>query len=132
MRFLLGFLFGASYSGNRAFRVAFLLIILFLAFCALSDVKTSWAQRAGYPTVSSGSLIVDLSEDFQFGKRSGQEAVKQRRPSRSAPVVSVEHGRANGLWRMLSYALRSKTGGGRGGWADVARRLPATAQVLAL
>jgi HAMP domain-containing protein len=33
MRFLLGFLFGASYSGNRAFRVAFLLILLFLAFC---------------------------------------------------------------------------------------------------
>jgi hypothetical protein len=33
MRFLLGFLFGASYSGDRAFRVAFLLIVLFLAFC---------------------------------------------------------------------------------------------------
>jgi len=33
MRFLLGFLFGASYSGNRAFRIAFLLILLFLAFC---------------------------------------------------------------------------------------------------
>jgi hypothetical protein len=33
MRFLLGFLFGASYSGNRVFRVAFLLIILFMVFC---------------------------------------------------------------------------------------------------
>ncbi len=33
MRFLLGFLFGASYSGNRVFRVAFLLIILFIMFC---------------------------------------------------------------------------------------------------
>jgi hypothetical protein len=32
MRFLLGFLFGASYSGNRAFRVALLLMILLLAF----------------------------------------------------------------------------------------------------
>jgi hypothetical protein len=33
MRFLLGFLFGASYTGNRVFRVAFLLLILFMAFC---------------------------------------------------------------------------------------------------
>ena len=33
MRFMLGCLFGASYSGNRVFRVAFLLILLFLAFC---------------------------------------------------------------------------------------------------
>ena len=39
MRFLLGFLFGASYSGSRAFRVAFLLIILFLAFCAYQMSK---------------------------------------------------------------------------------------------
>ena len=39
MRFLLGFLFGASYSGNRAFRLAFLLIILFLAFCAYQMSK---------------------------------------------------------------------------------------------
>jgi hypothetical protein len=39
MRFLLGFLFGASYSGNRAFRVAFLLIILFFAFCAYQMSK---------------------------------------------------------------------------------------------
>jgi hypothetical protein len=33
MRFLLGFLFGAFYSGNRAFRIAFLLIVLFIVFC---------------------------------------------------------------------------------------------------
>ncbi len=33
MRFLLGFLFGSSYVGNRVFRVAFLLLILFMAFC---------------------------------------------------------------------------------------------------
>ena len=33
MRFLLGFLFGAFYSGNRVFRIAFLLIILFIVFC---------------------------------------------------------------------------------------------------
>lgn len=33
MRFLLGFLFGASCVGNRAFRVAFLLLILFMLFC---------------------------------------------------------------------------------------------------
>jgi hypothetical protein len=33
MRFLLGFLFGAFYSANRVFRIAFLLIILFIVFC---------------------------------------------------------------------------------------------------
>jgi len=33
MRFLLGFLFGANYTGNRVFRVAFLLFILFMVFC---------------------------------------------------------------------------------------------------
>ena len=33
MRFWLGFLFGASYTGNRAFRVAFLLLNLFMLFC---------------------------------------------------------------------------------------------------
>ncbi len=33
MRFLLGFLFGASYLGNRVFRVTFFLLILFIVFC---------------------------------------------------------------------------------------------------
>jgi hypothetical protein len=33
MRFLLGFLFGAGYTANRAFRVAFLLLILVVVFC---------------------------------------------------------------------------------------------------
>jgi hypothetical protein len=33
MRFLLGFLFGAAYMGNRVFRVAFLLLILCMVFC---------------------------------------------------------------------------------------------------
>ena len=33
MRFLLGFLFGAGYTANRVFRVTFLLLILFIAFC---------------------------------------------------------------------------------------------------
>jgi hypothetical protein len=32
MRFLLGFIFGAFYTGNRAFRAAFLLIILIMVF----------------------------------------------------------------------------------------------------
>jgi hypothetical protein len=32
MRFLLGFIFGAFYIGNRAFRAAFLLIILITVF----------------------------------------------------------------------------------------------------
>jgi hypothetical protein len=33
MRFLPGFIFGAFYTGNRAFRVAFLPIILIMIFC---------------------------------------------------------------------------------------------------
>ena len=33
MRFLLGFLFGSLYTGSRVFRIAFLLILLFMAFC---------------------------------------------------------------------------------------------------
>ena len=33
MRFLLDFIFGASYLGNRVFRVAFFLLILFMVFC---------------------------------------------------------------------------------------------------
>src|SRR5690349_4561925 len=35
MRFLLGFLFGASYVGNRVFRVAFLLLIPFMVFASI-------------------------------------------------------------------------------------------------
>lgn len=33
MRFLLGFLFGAFYTGSRVFRITFLLILLFMVFC---------------------------------------------------------------------------------------------------
>jgi hypothetical protein len=33
MRFLLGFIFGAFYTGSRVFRIAFLLIVLVMAFC---------------------------------------------------------------------------------------------------
>jgi hypothetical protein len=33
MRFLLGFIFGAFYTGHRVFRVVFLLIILIMVFC---------------------------------------------------------------------------------------------------
>jgi hypothetical protein len=33
MRFLLGFLFGAFYTGSRVFRIAFLFILLFMVFC---------------------------------------------------------------------------------------------------
>ena len=33
MRFLLGFFFGALSTGNRVFRIGFLLILLVLAFC---------------------------------------------------------------------------------------------------
>ncbi len=60
------------------------------------------------------------------GSRGATEALQKR------PWGFVEHGRADGLWRRWSYTLTSKTGGGRGGWADVARRLPAIAHVLTL
>ena len=33
MRFLLGFIFGAFYTGSRVFRITFLLIVLVMAFC---------------------------------------------------------------------------------------------------
>ena len=33
MRFLLGFIFGAFYTGSRVFRIAFLLIVLLMVFC---------------------------------------------------------------------------------------------------
>jgi len=33
IRFLLGFISGAFHTGNRAFRAAFLLIILIMVFC---------------------------------------------------------------------------------------------------
>ena len=50
MRFLLGFLFGASYSGNRVFRVAFLLLVLFIVFCLYQMSKPLGHNRlAGAP-----------------------------------------------------------------------------------
>jgi hypothetical protein len=39
MRFLLGFFFGALSTGNRVFRIAFLLIVLVLVFCAYQMSK---------------------------------------------------------------------------------------------
>ena len=45
MRFLLGFLFGASYTGNRVFRIAFLLIVLFIAFCLYQMSKPLGQNR---------------------------------------------------------------------------------------
>jgi hypothetical protein len=52
MRFLLGFLFGASYSGNRVFRVAFLLIILFMGFCLYQMSKPLGHNRRVTPPSS--------------------------------------------------------------------------------
>jgi len=52
MRFLLGFLFGASYSGNRVFRVAFLLIILFMVFCLYQMSKPLGHNRRVVPPVA--------------------------------------------------------------------------------
>lgn len=54
----------------------------------LSDVKTSWAQRSGCAAVSSGPLTVQFPKSSTSAKQRGQEAVKQRRPSRSVSGVS--------------------------------------------
>lgn len=54
----------------------------------LPDVKTSWAQRSGCAAVSSGPLTGQFPKNSASAKQSGQEAVAQRRPSRSAPGVS--------------------------------------------
>jgi len=64
-----------------------------------------------------------------FGVGSGREAVKQWRPSRSAPGVS--RGRMNrmGCGACWDETHREKGEVARGGWADVARRLPASSSV---
>ena len=62
----------------------------------LPDVKTSGAQRAGYPTVSSGSLTVQflripLRQPERAGSREATEALQKR------PWGFVKCGRADGL-----------------------------------
>jgi hypothetical protein len=59
MRFLLGFLFGASYTRNRVFRVAFLLLILFMVFASTRCQKLL-ATTGGCCTVSSDSLFPSI------------------------------------------------------------------------
>jgi hypothetical protein len=54
MRFLLGFLFGAFYTGNRTFRVAFLLIVLFMTFCLYQMSKPLGQHRPGPAVVTQG------------------------------------------------------------------------------
>jgi hypothetical protein len=49
MRFLLGFLFGANYFGNRVFRVAFLLLVLFMVFCLYQMSKPLGHNRRAAP-----------------------------------------------------------------------------------
>ena len=45
MRFLLGFIFGAFYTGSRVFRVAFLLIVLAMVFCLYQMSKPLGQHR---------------------------------------------------------------------------------------
>jgi len=59
MRFLLGFLFGASYTRNRVFRVAFLLLILFMVFASTRCQKLL-ATTGGCCTVSSDPLFPSI------------------------------------------------------------------------
>jgi hypothetical protein len=49
MRFLLGFFFGAYYSGNRVFRIAFLLIMLVFVFCLYQMSKPLGHNRRTAP-----------------------------------------------------------------------------------
>ncbi len=54
MRFLLGFILGAFYTGNRAFRVAFLFIILFMVFCLYQMSKPlSHNRRVASPAAEA-------------------------------------------------------------------------------
>jgi len=53
MRFLLGFLFGASYVGNRVFRVTFLLLILFMVFCLYQMSKPLGHNRRVFKWLSA-------------------------------------------------------------------------------
>src|ERR1700682_2638757 len=64
-----------------------------------------------------------------LGVGSGREAVKQWRPSRSAPGVA--RGRMNrmGCGACWDETCREKGDVVRGGWADVARRLPASSSI---
>src|SRR5713226_9750276 len=59
----------------------------------------------------------------------GREAVKQRRPSRSAPGVSRGTINRMGCGACWDETYREKGDVVRGGWADVARRLPASSSV---
>ena len=59
----------------------------------------------------------------------GREAVKQRRPSRSAPGVSRGTINRMGCGACWDETCREKGDVVRGGWADVARRLPASSSI---
>jgi hypothetical protein len=63
MKFLLGFLFGANYIGNRVFRVAFLLLILFMVFCLYQMSKTLGHNRR----VAAPSADIRCSSRFAPG-----------------------------------------------------------------
>ena len=54
MRFLLGFLFGAFYTGSRVCRIAFLLIFLFMVFCLYQMSKPlGHSRRVAAPVTQS-------------------------------------------------------------------------------
>jgi hypothetical protein len=57
---------------------------------------------------------------------SGRRAVKHRRPSRSAPGLSKKEIDGKGCGCRKEEGLGEKTDGTRGGWAEDARRPPAT------
>ena len=52
MRFLLGFIFGAFYTGSRVFRIAFLLIVLIMVFGLYQMSKPLGHQRTVTPPVT--------------------------------------------------------------------------------
>ncbi len=63
---------------------------------------------------------------------SGRKAVKHRRPSRSAPGLSRKEVDGMGCGCGREEGLGKKTEVARGGWAEDARRPPATSLVSAL
>lgn len=54
MRFLLGFIFGAFYTGSRVFRMTFLLIVLVMVLCLYQMSKPlGHSRRVAAPVTQS-------------------------------------------------------------------------------
>ena len=60
MRFLLGFIFGAFYTGSRTFRIAFLLVVLVMVFCLYQMSKPLAHSRRFTAPVTQATCLLSL------------------------------------------------------------------------